>query len=90
MSKIVNYIVEYNLDGEKHAKPIEALNPGSAFFKVLRKHPEAELIQCSMVGRFAGQKWCPVVSQTYKPPKNQGMPKKTVTEKQTQELMPWA
>lgn len=85
---MINYTVLFELDGEKHRKPIEAINPGSAFFKILRRYPKAKLIECNWTGRLAGKSVMPIMSIHYDPPKNTDMP---VKPKKTadQTLMPW-
>jgi len=87
---MINYIVEIELNGDIQAHKTEAVNPGSAFFKVLRDHPGATLIRCTTAGRMAGHNFLPVLYLTYDAPKNQDMPKHIEKENATQSLMPWA
>ena len=39
-----NYLVRYELDGEEYAKNVESVDVGSAYCKILKKHPEAKII----------------------------------------------
>lgn len=46
--------IEYEQDGELRTESLEAPNPGAAFAKCLKLHPEAVLVRCFRFGKLPG------------------------------------
>jgi len=67
------YHVEFCENGSEKSQPFPANDPGQAFFKCKKAHPEAVLKSCVLQGTsFMAGTWI-----RYDAPKNQDMPKET-------------
>lgn len=62
------YRVEYELEGVRKSKSIEAPTPGSAFAKTLALFPGAKLVKCMWRTHLAGHQHMPMVHIEYDPP----------------------